>query len=266
MFGKDRYIMVSYTIESELISKDVSIAFLTDLHNRTYGKENEQILNDIRIQKPDAVLIAGDMITARDTENPDNTIALLTKIASEFPVWYAFGNHESKMKNHPEIYNRQYDFFYRSLQRAGVRFLLNDSEFVKEWNIDLVGLEIAGRYYKKTKKSKMDQQYLEQELGGKTLHDSSFKILLAHNPEYFEQYTKWGANLVLSGHIHGGMIRFGKLGGLISPSFRLFPYYDGGKYENGNAVMILSRGLGMHTIPLRIANPCELVLINLRKK
>lgn len=272
MFGKNKYITVCYTVESDLLKKDFKIAFLTDLHNRTYGKGNEQIYQDICMQNPDAVLIAGDMITARDTENPESTIALLVKIASEFPVWYAFGNHESKMKFHPEIYGRQYEIFYRSLEQAGVRFLLNKSEFLEDWNIMLSGLEISGKYYSKTKKNKMDQQYLEHLLDSdredeKDKKDKkAFNLLLAHNPEYFKQYAEWGANLVLSGHIHGGMIRFGKLGGFISPSFRLFPYYDGGRYDYKKATMILSRGLGMHTIPIRIANPCELVIINLCKK
>ena len=93
-----------------------------------------------------------------------------------------------------------------------------------------------------------------------------FQILLAHNPDYFPAYAAWGADLVLSGHLHGGVIRLPLLGGVISPRLHLFPHYDGGKFTCGNSTMIVSRGLGMHTIPFRFNNPGELVDITIRKR
>ena len=56
------------------------------------------------------------------------------------------------------------------------------------------------------------------------------------------------------------------LGGVISPRLHLFPRYDGGKFTCGNSTMIVSRGLGMHTIPFRFNNPGELVDITIRKR
>ena len=90
----------------------------------------------------------------------------------------------------------------------------------------------------------------------------TYTILLAHNPDYFPQYGAWGADLVCSGHVHGGVARvpfWGK--GMISPSLRLFPQYDGGVFSEGKSTMLLSRGLGMHTIPFRLFNPAELLLV-----
>ena len=92
---------------------------------------------------------------------------------------------------------------------------------------------------------------------------SRYNILLAHNPDYLKQYAKWGADLVISGHVHGGIMRLPFLGGIIAPSFKIFPKYSGGLYEEGESKMILSTGLGSHTIPVRVFNPAQLVVLEI---
>ena len=67
----------------------------------------------------------------------------------------------------------------------------------------------------------------------------------------------------MSGHLHGGIVRLPKLGGVISPQFRLFPKYDGGDYLIGGRHMIVSRGLGSHTVNIRIMNRPELIVVKL---
>ena len=66
----------------------------------------------------------------------------------------------------------------------------------------------------------------------------SFHLLLAHNPLFFSAYRRWGANLTLSGHVHGGMVRLPGVGGLLSPERRFFPQYDGGLYGNLSLIHI----------------------------
>ena len=63
-----------------------------------------------------------------------------------------------------------------------------------------------------------------------------------------------------------GLMRLPVFGGVISPRLRLFPRYDGGRFERDKKVMILGRGLGSHTLPIRIFNPGELVVIHLNKR
>ena len=92
----------------------------------------------------------------------------------------------------------------------------------------------------------------------------AFQILLAHTPEHARAYGSWGADLVLAGHNHGGIVRLPLLGGLVSTSFRLFPKYDRGRFSVGKGEMIISAGLGSHTIPVRPFNPPEMLLITLR--
>ena len=46
--------------------KEKKIIFLSDLHNRMYGEENERLLESIRNQHPDLILIGGDMLVRKD--------------------------------------------------------------------------------------------------------------------------------------------------------------------------------------------------------
>ena len=133
-------------------------------------------------------------------------------------------------------------------------------KYYQEWQLAEQALQDR-MYYKRFRKIKMEDTYLKDVIG--TPKKDVYEILLAHNPEYFEEYAAWGADLVLSGHVHGGIMRLPVLGGVISPKLVLFPKYDGGRFEEKNATMILSRGLGMHTLPIRIFNPAELVVIHL---
>ena len=70
---------------------------------------------------------------------------------------------------------------------------------------------------------------------------------------------------MLSGHVHGGIMRLPALGGVLSPALTLFPKYDGGMFKEDNSTMILSRGLSSHTPPVRIFNPGELIVIDLNR-
>ena len=99
---------------------------------------------------------------------------------------------------------------------------------------------------------------------GKIKNHKAFNILLAHNPDYFDNYVSYGADLTLSGHVHGGLYRvFGK--GLFSPRIAFFPKYDGGMFTKDKKAMIVSRGLGNHSFPHRFLNPGELILIHLKE-
>ena len=125
--------------------------------------------------------------------------------------------------------------------------------------IQITGLALPEEYYKKGKKVELPIKVVNR-LAGKASKEK-FHILLAHTPKYGDTYLEWGGDLILSGHYHGGMMRLPFLGGVISPDFRLFPQYCQGDFEKENCHFIVSAGLGEHTLPIRIFNPRELVLI-----
>ena len=90
-----------------------------------------------------------------------------------------------------------------------------------------------------------------------------YQILLAHNPAYVPVYKEWGADLILSGHLHGGVMRIPGIGGVIGPDFTIFPKYSGDIYREGDATIVVSKGLGVHSIPVRLFNPAELIVLEM---
>lgn len=256
----NRFRVVEYKLYSPKVKKEHQYVVLSDLHNKTYGKENKKLLEAIENKQPEGILIAGDILTAKPKKSYQPAIELIEKLALKYPVFYGMGNHETRLFLYPEVYGDMGKRYESDLQKCGVRFLRNES-IDREDNIRITGLELDRKYYNRFKKLPMEKEYLQELLPRRNA--DNYEILLAHNPDYFEEYADWGADLVLSGHVHGGMVRLPFLGGVVSPACKLFPKYDGGRFKQKKSVMILSRGLGMHTIPVRIFNPGELVVIKI---
>lgn len=269
----NRFVVREYTIESDKIKEEQKLVVLADLHNKKYGSNNEKLLKAIGDVNPDMVLTAGDILTAKPGKSFETAASFMEKVAAKYPIYYGLGNHEYRMKIYPEDYGDAYDRYISRLKKAGIIILDNETAEIRirkmkksESDSDYFILRITGAsierlYYKRFRKIKMDEFYLNGLIG--TPKEDVYEILLAHNPEYFEEYAAWGADLVLSGHVHGGIMKLPILGGVISPKLVLFPKYDGGRFEEKDSTMILSRGLGMHTLPIRVFNPGELVVIHL---
>lgn len=236
----------------------VRIVMLADLHGTVFGRKNDRLIRKIKSLHPDMICVAGDM-TVKDGRGSSACIALCREMVRLCPVYYAMGNHEIRMEH--------YEDFCLELKKAGV-FVL-DNEHVhfaaSGTKIGVYGWSAGEWYYHKCwQKRVLTVKELEHQLG--VPEQGEFHILLAHNPEYFQTYCEWGADLVLSGHVHGGIVRLPWIGGVISPSLRLFPKYDAGKFREQNGTMILSRGLGTHHIRLRFFNIPEISVIVLRGK
>lgn len=243
----------------------MKIVFLTDLHNRCFGRKNEQLIQAIEELSPDLILVGGDMVVGKPGQTTEIAIDLIRKLAKRQLVVCADGNHEYRMKLYTEIYKEQYQEYKQALKESGVYYLSNQTAVVKKGaeHIYITGLTMDRKYYQRGKKTPMEQSYLPGVIGTKK---AGFWILLAHNPLYFKEYAAAGADLILSGHNHGGLIRFPKLGGLLSPQMRFFPEYDAGYYQEENSQMIISRGLGTHTFPIRVGNYPEISVITLLNK
>lgn len=262
LYDSNRFVVAEHRFVDPRIKRSCRAVVLADLHNKRYGKENEKLLAAIHELHPDIILVAGDIPTAKPGKTLTVAVHLMEELAREYPVYYGSGNHEYRMKIYPEVYGDMSQIYEKALSEAGVHRLINDHIFLTEYGINIFGLEIDKSYYKRFGILQMDRKYLS-ELMGEPAEDA-YNILIAHNPDYFPQYAAWGSDLVLSGHIHGGMVRvpfWGK--GVVSPNIRLFPRYDGGIFRQDKSVMLLSRGLGMHTIPIRLFNPGELLVVDL---
>lgn len=236
----------------------IRIVLLADLHGSSFGKANQRLLDIIKKQKPDIICIAGDM-TVKNGKGLEQCVALCRQLTQLCPVYYAPGNHEIRMP--------QWENYGEIMKLAGVHWLDNCQETVeiRGKKFCLCGLNQPEEWYHKFWDRRNFTVKAMENLLGRAPGDR-YTILLAHNPEYFATYQKWGADLICSGHVHGGIARIPFLGGVIDPSLRLFPKYDAGRYEKGSSIMILSRGLGTHHIRLRFLNLPELSVIDLSLK
>lgn len=257
-----RLVMTDYEIESEKITGKYTFVLLSDLHNKSFGEKNKKLLEKIEELAPDAVLVAGDMLTAFDnSEKCRVAVNLMQELAAKYPVYYGMGNHEHRIGLCEGEFRDIYDSYMKSLHSFGIEPLINESVYLPSANINISGLQIDRCYYRKFRKYPMPPDYLNNLLG--TPKRDAVQILIAHNPDYFTDYVNWGADITVSGHVHGGLMRLPYVGGVVSPKLTIFPKYDGGRFEQDNAVMIVSRGLGTHTLPIRIFNPGELVVLRL---
>ncbi len=255
-----------YNIRSKQIPKafdGVRMVILADLHNNQFGKDNEKLINKIEKFNPDYILVAGDMIVSGEPDKLSVPFGLLSALAARYPVYYGLGNHEQRLIPDGTDRYRSYKEYKKSLEKLGVCFLNNERTFIAREGeyITITGLTIGMEYYKKFNQPEMTGQYIQNLVG--IPKKKWYNILIAHNPVYFKLYTKWGANLTVSGHLHGGIIRLPGLGGIISPQYKFMPKYDAGMFEAEDSVMLVSRGLGLHTIKLRINNRPELMTITL---
>lgn len=262
IWDSNRFVVKKYAFSSNKIKRSCRLVFLSDLHNKEYDAGNGRLLQAIKALSPDVVLLGGDMMTAKRGASFEKAVHFILKCAEKYPVYYALGNHEHRTRAYAKVYDTMYHDYMESFQGSKVMFLDNESVLLPEFGVRLTGLTLDMAYYKRFAKRKLKEGYLQKTLG--RADDFSYQILLAHNPEFFEGYAAWEPDLVLSGHMHGGVARIPGLKGLLSPSLRPFPRYDGGLFEEYGRCMVISRGLGMHTIPARLFNPGELVLVELK--
>lgn len=244
------------------LQRSHNIVFISDLHNHLYGAGNEILLNAIRRQNPEFVLIGGDIMVARENTSLQTAIEFIQKLSEEYQIYYSSGNHEQRLGLYPEKYGNMYQQYMAAISSENLLYLTNDTVRVtlENFPVDIAGLEIEKEFYKRFAHKMLQKEDVTKLLGKKK---DAYTILLAHNPEYFKAYREWGADITLSGHVHGGVVRLPILGGVISPNFRLFPKYDGGRKQEFGKDIIISRGLGVHTIPIRLFNPAELVVLRI---
>lgn len=262
LLTKTNYIVSDNKLPQELDQKRIIV--LSDLHHISFGNENERLLRLIQCENPDAVLICGDVINGNENFRFNYTYDLLTALKSfNIPVYYAYGNHELKLKKRSTAY---YDC-YTELSEKFSNLLVNKSVEIFK-GVRLYGLCLELGYYKNNYSDEEVIDELNRLLGEPD--NSDYNIILAHDPQYSRVYNEWGADVAVSGHLHGGIIRLPKLGGMISPRMKLFPKKDKGIFvEEGKKkeryTHIVSGGIGWHTLPFRFYNRPEIVIINFRK-
>lgn len=230
------------------------IAQVSDLHNDNFGKNQKNLINAIEKSSPDMIVVTGDLI---DSRKPDVEIAMdFIRQAMELaPVYYATGNHESRI---PEEYGQ----LESQMIEAGVQ-VLRDQAIPIDPQLQIIGLEDPDfNWYLAGEDA---GSAIQEKLSG-LLEENLYTILLSHRPELFQAYSAAGANLVFTGHAHGGQFRIPFIGGVAAPDQGFFPEYSEGIHQQDSTTMVVSRGLGNSIFPFRINNPPELVVVTLEKE
>ena len=248
--------------KNQNIKKEHCVIFLSDLHNHVYGKDNQILLERIRKETPGLILLGGDMLIGKKGVSPQPSLELIRQLPGIAPVYYAYGNHEQRMLERRWKYKNVMESYEEELQKAGVKFLKNRSEQVKlgETRLRISGLMLPMDSYEKFCHRKITGDDLESRLG--SADSECLQILLAHNPAYVSAYKSWGADLILCGHLHGGVMRIPGWRGVITPQAFLFPRYSGEMSVEEDAVVVVSKGLGTHTVNLRLFNVPEIVALH----
>lgn len=279
---KSRYEISRYEIKKEIIksskvNSNVKIVFLSDLHEKVYGGNNEKIINDIFSCDSEYIVIGGDLIINSKSKlnnkylKIDNTIDFLTKIKNKNidynkKIFYAFGNHELRLKySENEEKRKIFDKLIDHIKNCNIN-IIDDEYFDLDSNIRLYAISIFKGFYNKSfifnkKNNLLTNDIIKEHLG--EIDENKFNIVLSHSPDYADNLLKYGFDIVLSGHYHGGLIRLPILGALFSPDLMLFPKYSFGLYENNGKYVYVTNGLGEHFINIRFLNVPSFVVLEI---
>lgn len=216
---------------------------VSDLHNNVYGRDKQALLRALDGLSYDCIAVTGDLFDHQRPKEKNNAYAFAQKAVGRGPVYFIEGNHEEEIKEYP-VYRKK-------LISLGACVLDNERVLIKRGEdcLNLIGVKNSAGL--KEMKALTDKE--------------AFNLLLSHRPDKAEMYRQCGADLVLTGHAHGGQVRlWGR--GLYAPDQGVLPKYTAGLYALGDTVLFVSRGAGNHNRVPRVFNRPEINLIRLRCK
>ncbi|SES25414.1 hypothetical protein SAMN04487944_12815 [Gracilibacillus ureilyticus] len=245
-FDTNFFKVETITVETEKLAKDQSLTILqiSDVHNKVFGEQNDELLEEVFELNPDIIVLTGDLID-RNTDNLDDMFYLADLLANMNPqTFYVSGNHEWD--------NPLREQFFEGLSERDVQIIDNENQV-----LDVHGktIQMAGVADPSTEHDKLDEA-----IDG--LSDQYFTVLLSHAPDMIETNYPDEIDLILSGHTHGGQIRFPLIGALVAPDQGFFPKYDKGLFTlKDNQQLYIDSGIGTSAVPVRLFNQSQMTLI-----
>lgn len=218
----------------------LSVVQVSDVHQHLLGAEYlERVREVARSMKPDLFVFTGDFVTFE--RNVPEAMAWLRGWTAPMGRFGVLGNHD---------YWTDLEGVRKGLKRAGIRILQNETVTLRRRGKTLALMGVDDPWTGKRQDERLDGV------------EADARILLAHQPDHFYLAKRLGAHLQLSGHTHGGQIRFPLLGPLIVPT-DAGRRFAAGFIREGKTTMFINRGLGAFP-PVRILCPPEVVKIILR--
>lgn len=229
------------------------IVVLSDLHGAEFGEDNQALFSSVAAESPELIFFLGDLVDEYRTLPADYAETVAEGLSAIAPTYYITGNHEWAAADVPNLKRR--------LSEHGVTVL--DNKFLTlERNGDrivLAGIDDPNGYADQKSPAQVAREVY-------AAWGDPFWLLLAHrNDRFLGEYSLLGADLVLSGHGHGGVIRLPFTDGLLSTNRTFFPSYTAGLYRENGSVLFATRGLGNVGRIFRLFNRPEIAVVTLRK-
>ena len=264
-----------YTVETRKLrpGQTLRLAVVSDLHGCLYGPRQEALAQAVAREKPDAVLLPGDLF---DRRAPQSTaVCAVRRLCETAPCFFSTGNHDLRDFDGDES---------RALAaRAGASVLAGGGRLLAARGAAVL---VCGTDDPDCGDDALAQQLARAGAAAKA-HPDAFCVLLQHRPNAVPACAPQGFDLIVSGHAHGGQWAFPFLPqGVYAPDQGLFPRCTAGLFSLAASggkraakpqalgataraaqapVLAVSRGLAKETVPLpRFGNPAEVLLLTVR--
>lgn len=212
---------VALSVPAEKAGAGFRIVQLSDLHGRSFGKNNSYLKEKVISADPNIIFMTGDMVSEDGSyEAAVDLVADLSKIA---PVYFSLGNHET------DLVPSKAEFF-AAIEDAGGTVLEKDfvdteicGSPVRIGGVSGYALGVSfweDSYGKDAAEYANSEEFSEQKFLCGFENTDRLKLLLCHRPE---GATLWNGgdwydiDFVFSGHLHGGLVRLPLIGGLYAP-------------------------------------------------
>ena len=247
----------------------LKVLHLTDIHRKSFGKNQNKLISLIKNSKPDLIVVSGDIIYCYNhwynigynyKKDLSKVMKIFENIAKEYPVYYAPGNHECKSGYYPNI--------RKALISAGVIVLDSGYEIIKKDGSEIALLGLKDPTFWGGSNIVVEEyiQYSQKELHEiKNKCNNLFTMLISHRPEIYKVYEGEGVDLVFTGHAHGGQWIFPIIGPVYAPQQGFFPKYTHGVHKFNKTNVLINRGMGNSSMTIRLFNRPEVVVAVLRK-
>ena len=235
---------------------DYKIVQISDLHNKQFGKNQFTLLEKVKKQSPDVIVVTGDSIYKYSKEI-SHTLEFFKGAVKIAPVYFVTGNHEAQIDYYPEFLKSIINLGVHVLEDESIKLYLDD-EYITLWGVNDPAL------YYNHRKPLPKEEILRNVFDNLHVNKDDYNILLSHRPHLIDLYNEFNFDLVFSGHAHGGQFILPFIGPIVAPDQGFFPKYTHGTYKKGNTTEIVSRGLGNSIIPLRLFNNPELIVCKLK--
>ena len=237
----------NYSFNSTKIEGSYKFALISDTHyatiqNTNFVNEKVEVLNKMDL---DFVILDGDIVEENTTkEMMKEVFYKFSFLKTKYGIYYVYGNHDSQPYRARTFTNAELE---DAITKNGIT-ILKDQDIIINNEILLIGRDDNRRNNKRKK--------IVDIIDGKNISDY-YTIVADHQPLEFEENSKLGVDLEVSGHTHGGQIW---PVGFFMEILGRYPY---GNYKLNNSNLVVTSGFTGWGYPIRTQGLCEYVIINI---